>query len=136
MGHIKINTLSEKEIEKKFFNFQNPEQIYQYILELGKQSDVFKLKESFKVKGCETSVWLKYSFQNNKFSFFAHCENPFIQGLVNICIIIFNNKTKIEILEYNFDFFIKTKIIHFLSPRRKIGVAHLINQFKKYVSKY
>ena len=94
--------LDASKLERFILNYRSPKQIYEYILELGEKTDDFKLSDKLLVKGCETPIWLKYNFKYNKFLFSVYCKSPFIQRLANICIAIFNEKSKEEILKYDF----------------------------------
>ena len=90
---------SSEEIIDDLAFFDDWEQRYQYIIDLGKS--IPGLPESEKtpehlVKGCQSSVWLVESFENGKITFDVDSDAVIVQGLLALVLAAYNKILRIK----------------------------------------
>ena len=82
-----------------------------YLMELGEGlkplDDKYRVEENI-IKGCQSKVWLKHFYDNEKLTFFGDSNTAITKGLLSLLIHIFNNRTPKEILDSKL-FFINDK---------------------------
>ena len=95
------------EILENFALFDDWEERYQYIIDLGKNLPHLPedLKtDVFKVRGCTSQVWLiPETNQNQVFTFRADSDALIVRGLIAIILAAYNDKSGEEILATDID---------------------------------
>lgn len=125
----------QDEIIDEFSFFDNWEQRYEYLIELGKSLKPLpdERKSNDKViKGCQSTVWLDAQMEDGKIVFEADSDAILPKGLAALLVRIYNHQTPEEILKSNTDFIGKIGLHEFLSPTRANGLLAMIKQFKFY----
>ncbi|WP_185882861.1 SufE family protein [Blattabacterium cuenoti] len=131
-----IKSLKEREkiIVKKFRIFQNWEEKYEYLIELGK-----KLKKKPNIRsnnkliyGCQSKVWIDSTFDKGRIFFKADSDALLPKGLVSIMIYIYSGLPPYEIISSNYHFISKIGFQNFLSPIRANGIILFIKRIKLY----
>ena len=133
-----IENLQENLIEDFSF-FDDWTQKYEYMIELSKTLD--KMDESLKndenlIKGCQSKVWLNADFKDGKINFIADSEAIITKGIIAILLMVFNNKTPVEIIKSDVSFIEKIGLKEHLSPNRANGLYSMIKQIKFYAIAY
>jgi len=80
--------------------FPNDQEKYQYLIEQAKKSDEFPeefRKDSFKVHGCQSQVWLVPEQKEEKLLFLSDSDALISKGLVTLISSIYSNETAEEI---------------------------------------
>ena len=125
-----INRLIEE-----FESFDDWEEKYSYIIELGKKLpklDEAEKVESNKVSGCVSQVWLVIKQNHEKLYFYADSDAMIVKGLLAIVLRIYSDKTKDEINKINFEqVFTKLDLKNHLSPSRSNGLFSVIGKIKE-----
>ena len=125
-----INRLIEE-----FESFDDWEEKYSYIIELGKKLpklDKAEKVESNKVSGCVSQVWLVIKQNHEKLYFYADSDAMIVKGLLAILLRIYSGKTKDEINKINFEqVFTKLDLKNHLSPSRSNGLFSVIRKIKE-----
>lgn len=125
----------QNEIIDEFSFFDDWEQRYEYLIELGKDlkplPDELKTKDKI-IKGCQSTVWLNAKIENNKIVFEADSDAILPKGLAALLVRIYNHQKPEDILTSNTDFIQKIGLQEFLSPTRANGLLAMIKQFKFY----
>lgn len=119
--------------------FDSWEDKYRYIIELGEGlPDLPKefLTEEWKVKGCQSQVWLVPQKNNdNTLVFLGTSDAMIVKGLMGIVFSIYNNKTSAEIESIDVDsIFASLGLREHLSPSRRNGLEAMIEKIKHYAS--
>ncbi len=128
--------MNYKELLMNFELMDDWEDKYQYLIDLGKQLPV--MPEELKidaniVKGCMSRVWLDIQSNQDALSIRADSDAHIVRGLIAILLILFNNKTKSEILNINIDeVFLEIGLNEHLSPNRRNGFLAMIDRIKNY----
>ena len=86
--------------------FPNDQEKYQYLIEQAKKSDEFPeeiRKDSFKVHGCQSQVWLVPEQKEEKLLFLSDSDALISKGLVTLISSIYSNETAEEIANSDID---------------------------------
>ena len=80
--------------------FEEKLEKYKFLLEQGKKSKPFPeefRKENFKVKGCQSQVWLVPRFENNILDFYCDSDAFISKGMVTILTDIYGKNSRVII---------------------------------------
>lgn len=125
----------QNEIVDEFSFFENWEERYEHLIELGKSLKPLpeEKKSADKViKGCQSTVWLDAKMQEDKLVFEADSDAILPKGLAALLVRIYNHQNPKDILNSNTDFIEQIGLQEFLSPTRANGLLAMIKQFKFY----
>ncbi|SMC31937.1 SufE family protein [Moheibacter sediminis] len=125
----------QNEIIDEFSFFENWEERYEHLIELGKSlkeiPDENKTEDKI-IKGCQSTVWLDARMENDKIIFEADSDAILPKGLAAILVKMYNNQTPEDILNSETKFIEEIGLQEFLSPTRANGLLAMIKQFKFY----
>lgn len=129
---MSINEI-EKEIIEEFEMFENWEDKYQYIIDMGK--DLKGLEEQYKtddrlIKGCQSKVWLHSEVNNGNIVFNADSDAIITKGIVALMIRVLSNHSPDEILNAELNFINAIGLKEHLSPTRANGLVSMVKQMK------
>ena len=129
----------QNEIIDEFSMFEDWEERYQYMIDLGK--DLPLIDEKYKtedniIKGCQSKVWVHADLDEDKINFTADSDAIITKGIIAILIRVFSNQHPAAILEANTDFIDKIGLKEHLSPTRANGLVSMIKQLKLYAIAY
>ena len=125
----------QNEIIEEFSFFDNWEERYEFLIELGKSLKSLpdeKKSEDKIIKGCQSTVWLDAKMEGDKLVFEADSDAILPKGLAALLVRIYNNQKPVDILNSSTDFIEKIGLQEFLSPTRANGLLAMIKQFKFY----
>ena len=129
----------QNEIIDEFSMFDDWEERYQYMIDLGKTlpliDDAHKTDDNI-IKGCQSKVWVHANMDDNKVVFTADSDAIITKGIIAILIRTFSNQHPTAILEANTDFIDKIGLKEHLSPTRANGLVRMIKQLKMYAIAY
>ncbi|SDR70651.1 Cysteine desulfuration protein SufE [Formosa sp. Hel1_31_208] len=129
----------QEEIIDEFSMFEDWEERYQYMIDLGKTlpliDEQFKTDENI-IKGCQSKVWVHAEMQDDKVVFTADSDAIITKGIIAILIRSFSNQHPKDIIESNTDFIDQIGLKEHLSPTRANGLVSMIKQIKMYALAY
>ncbi|GGI56138.1 SufE family protein [Winogradskyella haliclonae] len=129
----------QNEIIDEFSMFDNWEERYQYMIDLGKTlpliDDIHKTDDNI-IKGCQSKVWVHANMNDDKVAFTADSDAIITKGIIAILIRAFSNQHPTAIIEANTDFIDKIGLKEHLSPTRANGLVSMIKQLKMYAIAY
>ncbi|WP_223032544.1 SufE family protein [Hanstruepera marina] len=129
----------QSEIIDEFSMFDDWEERYQYMIDLGKTlpliEDQYKTEDNI-IKGCQSKVWVHADMQNNNVVFTADSDAIITKGIIAILIRVFSNQSPKAIIEANTDFIDQIGLKEHLSPTRANGLVSMIKQLKMYAIAY
>tara|TARA_R110000868_G_scaffold100524_5_gene276353 strand:+ start:14074 stop:14514 length:441 start_codon:yes stop_codon:yes gene_type:complete len=135
---LNINDI-QNEIIDEFSMFEDWEERYQYMIDLGKDlpliDDKYKIDSNI-IKGCQSKVWLHAELKDDKIYFTADSDAIITKGIIAILIRAFSNQHPKDIIEANADFIDKIGLKEHLSPTRANGLVSMIKQLKMYAIAY
>ena len=122
------------ELIDDFSFFENWEDKYQYLIDLGR--NVPKIDEKLKVdenklKGCQSVVYFSNSVNNDgSINFIANSDAAIVQGLIALMLKVYSGRKPQEILDIDIKFLEQIGLDEHLSPTRKNGLSSLISSIK------
>lgn len=125
----------QKEIIDEFSFFENWEEKYEYLIELGKSLTPIpqdKKTDDKVIKGCQSTVWLDVKIDNGELVFLADSDAILPKGLAALLVRIYNHQKPEDILNSETKFIEEIGLQEFLSPTRANGLLAMIKQFKFY----
>jgi cysteine desulfuration protein SufE len=126
---------TEHEIIDDFALFEEWEEKYQYIIELGqklpKLDEKFKIEEN-KIKGCQSSVWLVASEKDGLIYFDADSDSTFVKGEIALLINVLSKRTPDQIISAELNFIDAIGLRQHMAQTRANGLASMIKQMKLY----
>jgi cysteine desulfuration protein SufE len=130
---------TEDEIVDEFSLFDNWEDKYEYIIDLGKKLQLldpkFKVEEN-KIKGCQSQVWLIADEIDGRIFFKADSDAVIVRGLVSMLIRVLSGHTPDEIINAKLEFINKIGMTSHLAQTRSNGLLSMVKQMKHYALAY
>lgn len=135
---MSINDI-EDEIIDNFALFDDWEEKYEYVIDLGKKleplEDKYKVEENI-IKGCQSTVWLIADFKDGKIFYNADSDAVIVKGLVSMLIQVLSGHSPKDILEAKLDFINEIGMMAHLAQTRSNGLVAMIKQMKNYALAY
>jgi cysteine desulfuration protein SufE len=120
-------------IKDDFSFFENWEDKYQYLIDLGKKlpdlNDIYK-KDEFRVQGCTSNLWVVPQFNDDKLTFLGASDSVIVQGLFYLVKYVYDNEYPKTIINKPLDFFDEIGLSSHLGPSRANG----LNSLKKLIN--
>jgi cysteine desulfuration protein SufE len=138
MNVMNIEEIKE-EIIDEFAMFDNWEDRYQYMIDLGKSLPLIDPQyktEDHIIKGCQSKVWVHADMKEDKVRFTADSDAIITKGIIAILIRVFSNQHPSDIIEADTDFIDEIGLKEHLSPTRANGLVSMIKQLKMYAIAY
>lgn len=129
----------QDEIIDEFSMFEDWEERYQYMIDLGKTLPLIEEKfktDEYIIKGCQSKVWIHAEMKDGKVFFTADSDAIITKGIIAILIRVFSNQSPKDIIEANMDFIDEIGLKEHLSPTRANGLVSMIKQIKMYAIAY
>lgn len=126
---------SSQEIIEDLEFFDDWEQKYQYIIDLGKVlprlDDSQKTPERL-VKGCQSSVWLVAAMDGGKIHFEVDSDAVIVHGLLALVMAAYNDKTPVEITAFDIDgYFEALDLERHITPTRGNGLRAIVGKIQQ-----
>lgn len=129
----------EKEIVEEFSLFDNWDDKYEYIIDLGKKlpplEDQYK-KDENKVRGCQSTVWLVADYKDGKMFYKAESDAVIVKGLISLLIRVLSGQTPDDIVNARLDFINQIGMMSHLAQTRSNGLLAMVKQIKNYALAY
>ena len=129
----------QEEIIDEFAMFDDWEERYQYMIDLGKSlpliDEKYKTDDNI-IKGCQSKVWVHAELNDDKIKFTADSDAIITKGIIAILIRAFSNQHPKDIIDADTDFIDKIGLKEHLSPTRANGLVNMIKQLKMYAIAY
>lgn len=125
----------QDEIIDEFAMFDDWDERYQYVIDLGKSLPLIDEKykdEDHIVKGCQSKVWLHADRHDGKVVFTADSDAIITKGIIAILVRVFSGQKPADILAADMGFIDEIGLKEHLSPTRANGLVSMIKQIKMY----
>ena len=129
----------ENEIVEEFSLFDNWDDRYEYIIDLGKKLPPLKeeyKKDENKVKGCQSTVWLVAHYNNGRIFYEADSDAVIVKGLISMLIRVLSGQSPDDIVHAKLDFINKIGMMNHLAQTRSNGLLSMVKQMKNYALAY
>jgi len=130
---------TQEEIIKEFEIFDDWLDKYDYLI--GLSNDLPLINPEYKtneylINGCQSKVWLRADFENNKIIFSADSDAVITKGIIALLIRVLSNRDPKEILDTDLHFIDEIGLRENLSPTRSNGLLAMIKKMKLYALAY
>ena len=129
----------QDEIVDEFSMFEDWEERYQYMIDLGKTLPLidsqYKTEDNI-IKGCQSKVWVHAEMKDDKVVFTADSDAIITKGIIAILIRVFSNQHPKDIIDADTSFIDDIGLKEHLSPTRANGLVSMIKQIKMYAIAY
>ena len=127
-------TITAQDIVDGLQFFDNWEERYKYIIELGKELPGLpeeKKTEARLVRGCQSQVWIDYAREDGRLQLSVDSDAFIVKGLLGVVMAAYNNKTPAEMLAFDIEgYFTELKLLTHLSPTRGNGLRAMVERIK------
>ena len=121
-------------IKDDFSFFENWEDKYQYLIDLGKKlpelKDIYK-KDEFRIQGCTSNLWMIPQYNDNKLTFLGASDSVIVQGLFYLVKYVYDDEYPETIINEPLNFFDEIGLSSHLGPSRANGLNSLKKQIKQ-----
>lgn len=125
-----------EELSENFELLDDWEDRYRYIIDLGSKLEPLDEKyktEQWKVRGCQSQVWLVPEYGEGIISFKGDSDAAIVRGLIAVVLTIFNRQSPSVIKSIAIEeIFAKLGLKEHLSPSRRNGLAAMVEKIKTY----
>ena len=123
----------EEEIVEEFSLFDNWEDKYEYLIDMGKKlpklEDAHK-KEENKIRGCQSTVWMVSEYKDGKIFYKADSDAMIVKGLISMLIRVFSGQKPGDIVAADMKFIDDIGMSTHLAQTRSNGLRSMIKQMK------
>jgi cysteine desulfuration protein SufE len=122
-------------IKDRFLQYKDWEDRYKELIHLGRDLNAYpeeKREDKYKVKGCQSQVWLYPEFKEGRVYFYADSDALLVKGIVGLLVSVYSDATPDEILATKPDFLKEVGITEHLSMNRSNGLAAMMKQMQMY----
>lgn len=123
----------EQEIVEEFSLFDNWEDKYEYIIDMGKKlpplTDVYKTEEN-KIKGCQSQVWMHSNLEDGKVYYQADSDAMIVKGLISMLVRVFSGQKPEDIINAPVTFIDEIGMTSHLAQTRSNGLRAMLKQMK------
>ncbi len=123
------------QVKGRFLQYNDWEDRYKELIHLGRDLSIYpedKRDEKYKVKGCQSQVWLYPEFNGGRVYFHADSDALLVKGIVGLLVSVYSDATPEEILATKPDFLKEVGITEHLSMNRSNGLAAMMKQMQMY----
>ena len=108
---------------------------YKFLLDQAKNAKPFPeefRQENFKVKGCQSQVWVVPYMKKENLFFHTDSDAFLTKGMITILSDIYGNNLPQDIINADFGLIQRFNLKALLTPGRTNGVNSMLNEIKKY----
>lgn len=135
MSEQKSIAAIENEIVEEFSLFENWDDKYEYIIDLGKKLPPLEAQhktEDNRVRGCQSTVWLVASHKAGKVYYKAESDAVIVKGLISMLIRVLSGQEADAIVDAKLDFIKEIGMMTHLAQTRSNGLLAMVKQMKNY----
>ena len=133
MAETKSISAIEQVLIDDFSLFDTWEEKYEYLIDIGKKLaplDPTYKTEEYKIKGCQSSVWIHSTYKDGLVYFEGDSDAIIVKGLVSLMIMVLSGHTPKEIVDAPLDFINAIGLSSHLAQTRSNGLRAMIKQMK------
>ncbi len=133
MAETKSISAIEQVLIDDFSLFDTWEEKYEYLIDIGKKLaplDPSYKTEEYKIKGCQSSVWIHSTYKDGLVYFEGYSDAIIVKGLVSLMIMVLSGHTPKEIVDAPLHFINAIGLSSHLAQTRSNGLRAMIKQMK------
>jgi cysteine desulfuration protein SufE len=123
----------EDEIIDEFSLFDNWEDKYEYLIDIGKKLPVLEdthKKDENKIRGCQSTVWMVSEYKDGRIFYKADSDAMIVKGLISMLIRVFSGQKPADIVAADMKFIDAIGMSTHLAQTRSNGLRSMIKQMK------
>lgn len=124
-------------IRERFQRLPDWEERYKELVRVGKTMPAYPeefREEKFKVRGCQSQVWLHPSLVEGRIRLAADSDALLVKGIIGLLLEAYDNGTPAEILAEKGEFLKDVGITEHLSMNRSNGLSSMLKQIQMYAA--
>lgn len=124
-----------QDLVEQFEMLPSWEDRYAHIISYGKTLAPYPEEhrtEAFKIKGCQSQVWLHPTVQDGSIHFAADSDASIVKGIIAMLLYVYNDRTPAEILAMKPEFIERIGLTQALSANRANGLSAMLKQIQLY----
>ncbi|GIW94873.1 MAG: cysteine desulfuration protein SufE [Pirellulaceae bacterium] len=140
MAHVQ---LTPDELIQEFQSFDDWNDRFQYLIELGDQLEPFpeeERRDENLVQGCQSNVWLVARVVDSdppRMELLADSDSQLVRGLIAILMILLSGKTPQEVLQTDVEsVFRQLELQRHLSRSRSNGFHSMVRRIRQLAEQY
>jgi len=121
------------ELEEGFALFDDWEDRYRYLMELGRELEPLRAEEMVeanRVSGCQSRVWLTTRAEGGRLHLRAGSDAAFVQGILALLLRVYDGRTPAEIMATGPEFLGRLGLDEALSMSRRNGAAAVVGRIQ------
>ena len=129
-------TVDAEEIEETLAFFDDWEDRYRYIIDLGKDlpglPDELKTDDRF-IHGCQSQVWIDHRVDpdSGHLQFVVDSDALIVRGLAGIVLAALNDRAPADLLAFDIDgYFERLELLRHISPTRGNGLRAMVEKMR------
>jgi cysteine desulfuration protein SufE len=129
----------EDEIREDFALFDDWEERYNYLIDLGKDLpliDPAQKTEDNLIKGCQSRVWVHATAENGKVFYTADSDAVITKGIISLLVRVMSGQPAEDIVRTELKFIDDIGLKEHLSPTRSNGLVSMIRQMKQKAAQF
>lgn len=123
----------------RFTKFNEWEDRYRELIQTGKKIEGLEdseKEEKFRIKGCQSQVWLKPEYKDGVVLFHADSDAVLVKGIIGILLEVYSGEAPESIMGNPPKFLQDIGITEHLSMNRTNGLASMVKQIQMYASAF
>lgn len=124
----------EEEIREDFALFDDWEERYNYLIDLGKDLPMIEAKnktDECLIHGCQSRVWVHATEENGLIFYTADSDAIITKGIISLLIRVLSGQAAEDIITSELRFIDDIGLKEHLSPTRSNGLLSMIRQMKQ-----
>ena len=93
-----------------------------------------QLTEAYRVRGCQSRVWLVPTVEDGKCHFRMECDAPMVKGLVALLCELYEGATPVEVREFEPTLIEDLGFSRMISPTRLNGLAAVRTRIREFAT--
>lgn len=136
-----MSTMTERRVAAvaRFHAHGDWEDRYKELIQVGREMATYPeefREEKFKVRGCQSQVWLHPHLKDGRVFFDADSDALLVKGIVGLLVQVYSGAAPAEILTDKGEFLKEIGITEHLSMNRTNGLASMMKQIQMYALVY
>lgn len=122
------------ELEEGFALFDDWEDRYRYLMELGRELEPLRAEEMVeanRVSGCQSRVWLTTRAEGGRLHLRAGSDAAFVQGILALLLRVYGGRPCAEIIATGPEFLGRLGLEEALSMSRRNGAAAVVARIQQ-----
>jgi cysteine desulfuration protein SufE len=123
----------EDEIVEEFGLFDDWEDKYEYIIDMGKKLPLLPeedKKDENRIRGCQSTVWMASEYRDGRILYRADSDAMIVKGLISMLIRVLSGHRPEDIMKAELGFIDRIGMGTHLAQTRSNGLRSMIKQMK------